>query len=124
MLCVEHRGPLAADFRRYYGLSLAGLRDSGIPLHEAADLAAHLPDESQTAKAMHRTSNEVELLRSVEHSLRVLRWQPTRDGHDGKNVPEPWLWPWETRPAAGGVIVGEGMTADEIDDWLGWTHNN
>lgn len=120
MLCVEHRGPLAADFRRYYGLSLAGLRDSGIPLSEAADLAAYLPDDSQTAKAMRHVPAQSEFLRSIEYSLRILRWQPTTDGRAGLNVPLPRLWPWESLPAEDGVIVGDGMTADEVNDFLGW----
>lgn len=116
---AQHRGPLAADFRRFYGLSLAGIRESGLPLHEVADLAAHLPDEGAVARARHIVPDALELARRQEHHLRVLRWQPTKAGHEGRDAPEPLLWPWEERESD--AITGDGMTADEAAEWLGWT---
>lgn len=52
-------------------------------------MAAHLPSESALRRARGDGWSTTErLLASIEFSLRVLRWQPTKDGHDGKNQPE------------------------------------
>lgn len=60
----------------------------------------------------------MDLLRSIEHSLRVLRWQQTRDGARGRNAPEPLALPWDPEPE--GAIRGDAMTLDEAASWLGW----
>ncbi len=86
MLLGKHRGPLASDFRRYYSLSLAGIRATGIPLHEVADLAANLPPGSAVARATNPEwwyTPEVSLLHSIEYHLRVGLWRQTPDANAG-----------------------------------------
>ncbi len=55
----------------------------------AADLAACLPSESITARAQGAWTDSEWLLWSIEYSLRVLRWQNSKDGHSGRNAPRP-----------------------------------
>jgi hypothetical protein len=62
---------------------------------------------------------DTDLLRSVEVSLRWLVWAKTKDGLAGRNMPEPWLFPWEQDPADA-AIAGDAMTFDEASDWLKW----
>ena len=91
------------------------------PLRDVAAWAAHLPPESATARALDphwQRSNEVELLRVMEHGIRVLAWQRTEDGKRGRNAPEPIPLPWDPPPE--GTIRGDAMTWDEAADFLGW----
>lgn len=109
-------GRLTADFRRFYGLPFP----PELGAREVADLAAYLPPESATfrhldPRAVH--SNESELLRSVEYSLRWLVWAKTKDGSKGRNMPEPITFPWEQAKAAFEFDV---MTTGEVDALLGW----
>lgn len=118
---AEAPGQMVADFRRFYGLSLATIRDSGIPLHEVADMAVHLPIESATHRAVNphwQRTPELDLLRDMEHRLRVLAWQQTEKGSRGRDYPEPVRLPWDPEPA--GVVKGDRMTTDEWDKHLGW----
>lgn len=60
---------------------------------------------------------EVDLLRSIQHSTRILVWQNTRDGAAGRNEPEPIWFPWErTRDE----YAGDVMPLDELKSRLGW----
>ena len=61
---------------------------------------------------------EVDLLREVEHDLRVLAWQQTEAGSKGRDVPERIPLPWD--PAPDDLIQGDVMALDELDAWLGW----
>lgn len=114
----DHRGPLRADLRRFYGLGLADLRHR-CSLLEAADMVAYLPPESAVWRASNphwQRSLEVDLLRSVEHDLRVLAWQQgSRKRHE---YPEPIPLPWDVRPEP--VMAGEPMEWDAAADWYGW----
>ncbi len=90
-LLADHPSELKADFQRYYGLNLDGM-GSDYTFAHAADLAANLPRESCVMRAKDPTLiwGDVEyMLRSIEFSLRVLRWQNTEDGHAGRNKPQP-----------------------------------
>lgn len=118
----ESRGPLRADFRRFYGTSVDILRAENAPLTEVADMAAYLPPESATARAgnpywMH--THDLEIARRVEFHLRWLVWAKTKDGEKGRNLPEPYYFPWEDDPNA--PIRGEVMDVDSMADWLGWS---
>lgn len=116
------RGALVADFRRYYGLSWNTIRDSGIPLHEAADMAGWLPPDSATRRALDphwQRTPDIDLLREVEHDLRVLAWQNTREGSRGRGFPEPLRLPWD--PEDSSIVKGDRMTLDEAAEWLGWS---
>ena len=84
-------------------------------------MAAYLPPESATRRALDphwQRTPEVDLLREVEHDLRILAWQQTQDGSKGRNVPERIPLPWDAPPE--GSLRGDRMTLDEIDAWLGW----
>lgn len=122
-LLREHRGPLAADFRRFYGLSLANIRHEGIPLTEVADLAANV---LLYEGAVYRTVNEhwwrtaeLDLLREIEHGGRVLAWQQTKDGSKGRNAPERIKLPWDSKPEGG--FQGDVMDWDEAAERFGWS---
>lgn len=117
---VEHRGPLRADFRRFYGRSVDEFRALGVPLSEVADMAAHLPEESVTFRLLNpnwQHDHELELQRRVEHFLAILVWAKGR--RKSRDFPVPYFFPWEDDPNR--AIKGDVMTTDEIDDWLGWS---
>lgn len=87
-----------------------------------AAFVAHFPPDSATARAVDPRNAHTpadEMLRSVEWSLRWLVWAKTKDGARGQNVPEPYLFPWEDEPDAGG-FRGDAMSTDEADRFLGW----
>lgn len=82
---------LRADFMQYYGADLDGLRRE-IGEIRTADLAAQLPRDSRALRALHpelEWSDADYMLWSIEYSLRVLRWQNTKDGQKGRNQPRP-----------------------------------
>lgn len=113
---------LVADFHRYYGLSLRSMRDWGIPLTEVAAMAMHLPPDSATRRALDphwQRTMELDMLREVEHDIRILLWQ---NANSGKRVtsalPQPIPLPWDPKPR--GTIEVDRMTTDEADKWLGW----
>ena len=99
----SHAGALTADFRRYYG---ARVRDFGAL--EAADLAANLPRESASMRALDPSAawGDAEyLLWSIEFSLRVIRYGLA--GCEGQ-PPEPLPRP------AGAADFGDVPTEAEM----------
>lgn len=61
------------------------------PEHAAA-LLAQLPPKSRTFRSERpelEWGSVEALLSSIEYSLRVLRWQNTKDGQKGHNPPKP-----------------------------------
>lgn len=123
MLIAKHRGPLASDFRRYYGLSLADIRHSGIPLFEVADLAANLPPGSAIERAINPQwwySPEVGLLQNIEWQIRRGNWMQTQDGANGVNAPEPIDLldaPTDAQPAPGPDV----MSTADMAARMGWS---
>lgn len=116
----DTRPALVADFHRYYGLSLASMREWGIPLHEVAAMAMHLPTDSAVRRVLDpywQRTNEIDLLREIEWDLRVIQWQ--NGSKRGTPLPERLPLPWDPAPA--GTMQGDRMTQDEADDFLGWT---
>lgn len=117
----RYRSALVADFHRFYGLSLSGMKDWGIPLSEVCDMAAGLPPDSAVRRAADphwRRTPEIDFLRDVEHGTRVLAWLQTKDGAAGRNYPEPVRLPWDPEPE--GTIKGDAMTTEDWDRHLGW----
>lgn len=96
-MLAEHPCELYADFRQYYGADLDELRGE-IGEIRTADLAAQLPSDSRTFRAINPelewTARDY-MLWSIEYSLRILRWQPTKDGRAGRNQPRPMPTPQE-----------------------------
>lgn len=130
MLLRRHRGPLAADFRRYYQLSpLAAISDWGIPLSELAEYVAHLPPDSATMRTVDKdawVTPEVQMLREMEHTLRVLKWQRTDDGAKARNYPKPIPLTAAEKAkerdeaAKNGDIDFDVTTKDRMRQLLGW----
>ena len=122
MVLRDHRGPLSADLRRYYHCNLSDVLAGRVaPLWDVAAWVACLPPESAVMRSVEPRvahTHDLELARSIDHSLRWLVWAKTKDGEKGRNVPEPYRFPWEPdeRPA----IRGDVMTTDEADEFLGW----
>ena len=73
------------------------------------------PDTQPHFLAQH----QLYLARSMDMTLRWLQWSKTKDGSKGRNMPEPYPFPWEdTTPP--GTMRGDSMTVDEAADFLGW----
>lgn len=84
---------MLADFRRFYGLDLPlDGWDGADDLARPAMLWAALPRESRCVRRLvpaARWGDAEYLLREVEHGVRVLAWQSTKDGAKGRNFPRP-----------------------------------
>ena len=108
---------------RFYGLSVSRLRECGLPLRDVAAMASYLPEESSTYRVLnphHPHSHDLEMLRSIEHSLRWLVWAKTTAAEKGQNVPEHHWFPWEDKPVHPSAVRGDAMSQDEADEFLGW----
>lgn len=57
-----------------------------------------------------RANDTVELLRSIEYSLRWLRWAKSKQAQHGAGMPKPHYWPWERAKAA----QESGMRGDQL----------
>ncbi len=69
-------------------------RDIGTPRltwQRLRRIITHLPEDSATARARREQAPnlDTQFLRSVEHGIRVLAWQQTKDGSSGSNAPQP-----------------------------------
>ena len=86
--------------------------------HDLGVLIRQAQPESAVYKALTgdewQRSPELEFLRSIEHSLRVLAWQ--NSGGKGVDYPEPIRLPWD-EPAA---ERPDAMDLDEVFAFLGW----
>lgn len=71
-------------------------------------MVAYLPPESAVWRAANphwQRNLEVDLLRTVEHGVRVLAWQQTVDASKGRNYPDPLRLPWDEPVKAFGSDV-------------------
>lgn len=87
----SHPDELRADFQQYYGLNIDRMCADYSPEHAAA-LLAQLPPGSRTYRSERPElawGYTEALLASIEYSLRVLRWQNTKDGQRDHNPPKP-----------------------------------
>ena len=119
-LIDEHSDAIEYDLMRC-GSRLRDFPDGGVTWRDLAVLVRQCQPESAIFKALNphwQQSPELEFLRQMEHTLRVLVWQQTKDGATGRNEPELIPLPWDPEPD--GVIRGDVMTMDEAADWLGW----
>lgn len=90
-MLAKHPGELYADFRQFYGADFDKLRGE-IGEIRTADLAAQLPRESRSYRALRpelEWTDRDYILWSIEFSLRVIRWQRTKNGQSGRNAPKP-----------------------------------
>lgn len=113
---------MVADFREYYGMDLPVSDDGEVPdMARCALLWKALPESSRCVRRLvpeARWSQEDYLLRAIEHDLRVIVWQWTKDGQKNVNAPKPISTPAETARNKG--RRDRAMAArDEIDRILG-----
>jgi hypothetical protein len=97
------------------------MREWGIPLTEVSDMASQMPLDSAVRRSVDphwQRTPEIDILRDVEHMLRVLSWQQTTSATKGIGYPEPMRLPWDPDPE--GTVKGDRMTVDEADKFLGW----
>ena len=125
-LLGNHPDELRADFQRFYGLKLDGMGVDYSMAHAAA-LAANLPRESATVRAVSPEaawSDATYLLAAIEYDLRVLAWQNSKDGMKGRNRPKPVQTPADVarvRDKLDGTDLAEvaaalGIPLKEVDD--------
>lgn len=82
---------LRADFQEHYGLNIDRMGDDYTFFH-AAVLAAQLPDGSRTMRALfpeRQWDDQTRILAMIEHGIRILAWQQTKDGRNGRRFPQP-----------------------------------
>ena len=85
-------------------------------VRDAAAMVAHLPSDSALRRAEGDGWSEAErMLASMEFSLRVLRWQPTRDGANDRNQPVPRKSPREREEEARELVESTKYTAEYMD---------
>ncbi len=92
-----HPEALEADFQEFYGLDLSGIYRGELDLFRAARLAEKLPPGARVRRgdsinAVWMTYEE-QILTLALNVLRVIAWQNTKAGHEGKDFPEPLLLP-------------------------------
>lgn len=101
---VNHPDELLADFQQYYGIDLWALgldgNDTTRETKRAAILAAQLPEDSRTIRAIAGTtwSTSDYLLRNIEHAARIILWRDSDPKKRGE-FPAPIPAPNETRKA-------------------------
>lgn len=94
---VRYPEELRADLQQYYGLNLDGMGVDYSYSH-AAILVKQLPQSSRlyrVSDSNYRWSEEAWLLWHIEHDLRVLAWQQTKDAQKKRNYPDPLKTPKE-----------------------------
>lgn len=104
---------------RFYRLPLHAMRQWGIPLRDVAAMVYHLPLDSATYRTHEdhwQRTIEIDLLREIEHSIRIADWRTY--AKRGSQPPEAIPLPWDPEPD--GQVRGDVLTADEMDQWLGW----
>lgn len=102
------------------GLRLDWLGTPRLSWHDLSVLVRHAQRGTAIYAALTGAESlrtpELELLRSLEHTARVLVWQQTRDGERGRNFPKPAGLPWDdpdpSRP--------DEMSLAETFAFLGW----
>lgn len=83
-------------------------------------MAYHLPKESACHRAINphwQRTIDIDLLRSIEYNQRALLRQ-SAGKRGGGGYPEPIPLPWDPPPE--GSVVGDVMTMEEADRFLGW----
>lgn len=85
-------------------------------VRDAAAMVAHLPSDSALMRAEGNGWSEAErMLASMEFSLRVLRWQPTKDGVKDRNQPVPRKSPRRREEDARELVESTKYTPEYMD---------
>lgn len=106
-------------------MRLARLKESGFTLTEVADFALNLPHDSAVARTLDpdwAVTVETRLLQAVEHGIRVLAWQSTKDAalRHPQNYPERHPVTLEEAKARKPTTEYDVSTIEEMDRFLGW----
>lgn len=99
---VKHPSELRADFWRFYRLNVGGM-GTDYSYAFAADLAANLPPDSATMRALDVWTEQDWMLWRIEYHLRVLCWHNTKDGKEGRNRPKPLPTPQDRERVRGKI---------------------
>ena len=106
------------------GLRLRDFPSENLTWRDLAVIVRCAPADSPLARVMEPSvagQIDVQLLRSIDYSLRWLSWAKTKDGQAGRNRPEWVTFDWE-KPARGADgYRGDTMELEEAADWLGWS---
>lgn len=103
---------LRADFQQYYGLNIDGMGTDYSYSH-AAVLVTQLPPNCRIAVKENPDAawdTQTWFMWQMEHSLRVLAWQNTKDAQKKRNQPKPAKTPKE--------LHAERMRAANFDKQL------
>lgn len=116
----EHPLAINHDLMRC-GARLRQWPEGGVSWFDLVSLIEHAQPDSAIYKALNprwAQTVETDLLRSMEARLRWLQWAKGPDAKANRNIPEPWLFPWERIESES--IAGDSMTLEEAADWLQW----
>lgn len=128
-LLQEHRGQLAADFPRFYGIPISRIREE-VTLWEFAAMAVNLPRESATWRAINGADVfewdlSAQLLAEIANAVKWLQWSKTEDAEKRRlgTRPDLILPPWVQDPTKEVTVFGsDPVPLDELDDFLGWNY--
>jgi hypothetical protein len=119
---ADHAGAVRYDLLQL-GLRLEDLGTERLTWADLLALVDHAEPSTAIRKALDprwMQTPEVDMLRSIEYSLRKLHhlWS----GGSVWDQPKPILWPWEEEEEArrNGTIRGTPVTIDEAAARLGW----
>lgn len=119
----SHRDAVAYDLMRC-GKNLRDWPDNGVTWGDLHVLVTKAQPGSAVFSSMNPSwqhTHELELARSIDHSLRWLVWAKTKDAAANRNAPDPYRFPWEPAPPEEvGMGGADSMTLDEVRDFLGW----
>lgn len=117
---------MTSDFYRYFGDSPARLFDRGVPLIDIAAMAANLPPDSATIRALNPPDVDdvwdlqAQLMARVADELAVISYIQSRKAGGKPSKPKPIRRPGVRPEKETSTFGGEGaLPIDELDAWLG-----
>lgn len=100
------------------GLRLRQWPDGGLSWRDLVVIVKHCPPDSALRQALPESgpspTDTPQLLRDIEHGIRVLQWQ--NQGKDDHPYPEPYRWPGEKTPPPAADEQPSSYRLEEIDD--------
>lgn len=123
MLLREHGEEMVADFYRFYEKSPRSHLLDGTPMSDVAAMAAHLPPDSATMRAIdpdHMWSPEAQLCAAAVDEIREMQWLLLkRWGQKAVKRPDPIPRPG-VQPNQDVDVVGANAGFDSWDDMAAW----
>lgn len=110
--------------QRFYGIDLLDLYRGTLSARKAYVLIQNLPPGAMLYREIDSPaawSESSHILSMIEHTLRILAWQPTDYGRRGIKVPKPMDRPgYKALDEEKTQHKGKVMTIEEMNEWLGW----